>query len=59
MKQLGIKYNQTIQLQRTITYTDWGADEKTLIKLYTYMEQPEKPTSKNLKPPTTKNSIFP
>ena len=28
IKQLRIKCNQTIQLQRTIAYTDWGADKK-------------------------------
>ena len=35
IKQLRIKCNQTIQLLRTIAYTDWGADnKKTLTKLY-------------------------
>ena len=28
IKQLRIKYNQTIQLLRTIAHTDWGADKK-------------------------------
>ena len=34
IKQLRIKYNQTIQLLRAIDHTDWGADKKNLIKLY-------------------------
>ena len=34
IKQLRIKCNQTIQLLRTITHTDWGADKKNLVKLY-------------------------
>ena len=28
IKQLRIKYNQTIQLLRSIAHTDWGADKK-------------------------------
>ena len=34
IKQLRIKYNETIKLLRPITNTDWSADKKTLIKLY-------------------------
>ena len=34
IKQLRIKCTQTIQLLRTIAHTDWGADKKTLTKLY-------------------------
>ena len=30
IKQLRIKYNQSIQLLRTIVHTDWGADKKKL-----------------------------
>ena len=34
IKQLRIKCNKTIQLLRTIAHTDWGANKKTLTKLY-------------------------
>ena len=34
VKQLKIKCNQTIQILRAIAHTDWGANKKTLIKLF-------------------------
>ena len=34
IKKLRIKCNQAMQLLRAIAHTDWGADRKTLIKLY-------------------------